>query len=208
MTDMPTHFPLPTHRPDLIAFLATRRSNLAKVMSSPGPDKTIRDKLLEIAARVPDHRKLTPWRFIIFEGNARKEFGDTIAQAFIDDTPSAPADRVAFERDRLTRAPLVVAVISSPVACPRGTPEWEQKLSSGAVCYNLCLAAQAHGFGAQWLTEWFSYNDRVNTVLGLTEGEQVAGYIYIGTPLTQSSPRPRPDMANLVSKWKSDPTFR
>ena len=123
MTDMPTHFPLPTHRPDLIAFLATRRSNLAKVMSSPGPDKTIRDKLLEIAARVPDHRKLTPWRFIIFEGNARKEFGDTIAQAFIDDTPSAPADRVAFERDRLTRAPLVVAVISSPVACPRGTPE-------------------------------------------------------------------------------------
>lgn len=202
MTDMPTHFPLPTHRPDLIAFLATRRSNLAKVMSSPGPDKTIRDKLLEIAARVPDHRKLTPWRFIIFEGNARKEFGDTIAQAFIDDTPSAPADRVAFERDRLTRAPLVVAVISSPVACPRGTPEWEQKLSSGAVCYNLCLAAQAHGFGAQWLTEWFSYNDRVNTVLGLTEGEQVAGYIYIGTPLTQSSPRPRPDMANLVSKWK------
>ena len=208
MTDMPTHFPLPTHRPDLIAFLATRRSNLAKVMSSPGPDKTIRDKLLEIAARVPDHRKLTPWRFIIFEGNARKEFGDTIAQAFIDDTPSAPADRVAFERDRLTRAPLVVAVISSPVACPRGTPEWEQKLSSGAVCYNLCLAAQAHGFGAQWLTEWFSYNDRVNTVLGLTEGEQVAGYIYIGTPQTQSSPRPRPDMANLVSKWKSDPTFR
>ena len=202
MTDMPTHFPLPTHRPDLIAFLATRRSNLAKVMSSPGPDKTIRDKLLEIAARVPDHRKLTPWRFIIFEGNARKEFGDTIAQAFIDDTPSAPADRVAFERDRLTRAPLVVAVISSPVACPRGTPEWEQKLSSGAVCYNLCLAAQAHGFGAQWLTEWFSYNDRVNTVLGLTEGEQVAGYIYIGTPQTQSSPRPRPDMANLVSKWK------
>ena len=202
MTDMPTHFPLPTHRPDLISFLSTRRSNLAKVMSSPGPDKTIRDKLLEIAARVPDHRKLTPWRFIIFEGNARKEFGDTIAQAFIDDTPSAPADRVAFERDRLTRAPLVVAVISSPVACPRGTPEWEQKLSSGAVCYNLCLAAQAHGFGAQWLTEWFSYNDRVNTVLGLTEGEQVAGYIYIGTPQTQSSPRPRPDMANLVSKWK------
>ena len=202
MTDMPTHFPMPTHRPDLIAFLPTRRSNVAKVMSSRGPDKTIRDKLLEIAARVPDHRKLTPWRFIIFEGNARKEFGDTIAQAFIDDTPSAPADRVAFERDRLTRAPLVVAVISSPVACPRGTPEWEQKLSSGAVCYNLCLAAQAHGFGAQWLTEWFSYNDRVNTVLGLTEGEQVAGYIYIGTPLTQSSPRPRPDMANLVSKWK------
>ena len=202
MTDMPTHFPLPTHRPDLIAFLATRRSNLAKVMSGPGPDKTIRDKLLEIAARVPDHRKLTPWRFILFEGNARKGFGDTIAQAFTDDNPSAPADRVAFERDRLTRAPLVVAVISSPVACPRGTPEWEQKLSSGAVCYNLCLAAQAHGFGAQWLTEWFSYNDRVNTVLGLTEGEQVAGYIYIGTPLTQSSPRPRPDMANLVSKWK------
>lgn len=201
MTDMPTPFPLPTHRPDLIEFLVTRRSNLAKVMSGPGPNETTRDQLLEIAARVPDHRKLTPWRFILFENNARSDFGDHIAQAFKADNPTAQTDRIEFERDRLTRAPLVVAVISSPVACPRGTPEWEQRLSSGAACYNLCLAAQAHGFGAQWLTEWFSYDDRVNTALGLTEAERVAGYIYIGTPLTPSLPRPRPNIANLVSKW-------
>jgi len=202
MTDMPTPFPLPTHRPELIEFLSTRRSNLAKVMSGPGPDETTRDRLLEIAARVPDHRKLTPWRFVLFEGEARSDFGDHIAQAFKADNPELPEDRVTFEAERLMRAPLVVAVISSPVACPRGTPEWEQRLSSGAVCYNLCLAAQAHGFGAQWLTEWYSYNNSVNSVIGLTQAEHVSGYIYIGTPLTPSLPRPRPDMASLASKWE------
>ena len=152
MIDTPTTFPLPTHRPDLIEFLTARRSNLAKVMAEPGPDEGVRDRILEIAARVPDHRKLTPRRFVVFEGSARSSFGQHISTAFMNANPQAPADRAIFEGARLTRAPLVVAVISSPVDCPRGTPIWEQELSAGAACFNMCLAAQAHGFGAQWLT--------------------------------------------------------
>ena len=201
MTDTPTHFPLPTHRPEVIDFLATRRSNMAKLMEGPGPDAPTRDTLLEIAARVPDHRKLAPWRFTIFEGESRGQFGQHIASAFMADNPDAPADRAIFEGARLTRAPLVVAVISSPVDCVRGTPVWEQELSAGAVCFNLCLAAQAHGFAAQWLTEWFAYDARINKALGLSEGERVAGYIYIGATTAHSSPRARPDLNKLMRFW-------
>lgn len=167
-------------------------------MEGPGPDEMTRDKILEIAARVPDHRKLAPWHFVVFEGEARSSFGQHIATAFMAANPTAPADRAIFEGARLTRAPLVVAVISSPVDCPRGTPKWEQELSAGAVCMNMCLAAQAHGFGAQWLTEWYAYDERVNTALGLSAGERVAGYVYIGAVTAPSSPRARPNLENVT----------
>lgn len=174
---------------------------MAKVMGGPGPDSETRDKILEIAARVPDHRKLAPWRFVLFDGEARSSFGQHISTAFMADHPTAPADRAIFEGARLTRAPLVVAVVSSPVDCPRGTPKWEQELSAGAVCFNMCLAAQAHGFGAQWLTEWYAYDVRVNAALGLGEAERVAGYIYIGTPEVEASHRTRPNLEELTEKW-------
>ncbi len=187
--------------PEFVEFLSNRRSNLAKVMDGPGPNAATRDKILEIGARVPDHRKLAPWRYIIFEGQSRAEFGQHIAAAFMAQNPDAPADRAIFEGARLTRAPLVISVISSPVDCPRGTPKWEQELSSGAVCFNLCLAAQAHGFGAQWLTEWYAYDDAVTAALGLEKGERVSGFIYIGTPQAQASPRSRPEVENLTKFW-------
>ena len=171
-------------------------------MADPGPDIETRDKILEIAARVPDHRKLTPWRFVVFEGKARTSFGQHISTAFMNANPQAPADRAIFEGGRLTRAPLVVAVISAPAECPRGTPKWEQELSAGAVCMNMCLAAQAHGFGAQWLTEWYAFDPSVNKALGVNEGERVAGYIYIGTATAPASPRSRPALNNLTQFWQ------
>lgn len=201
MPDLPQSFPLPTARPELIEYLATRRSNLAKVMGGPGPDTETRDALLEIAARVPDHRKLAPWRFVVFEGDARGRFGQHIASAFMAANPDMPNDRAIFEGARLTRAPLVIAVISSPKNCVRGTPKWEQELSAGAVCLTLCQAAQAHGFGAQWLTEWYAYNEAVNVALGLESGERVAGYIYIGTPTVAATPRSRPAIETITKNW-------
>ena len=201
MTDTIETFPFPTEKPDMIEFLETRRSNLAKVMGEPGPTEDQLSKILEIAARVPDHRKLEPWRFIVFRDEARARFGRHIASAFIRNNPEMPEDRAMFEGERFLRAPIVIAVISSPVNCPRGTPQWEQELSAGAVCFNLCLAAQAHGFGAQWLTEWYAYDKAVNKALGLSEDERLAGYIYIGTPDMPATPRNRPDMNAKVSLW-------
>ena len=194
-------FPLPSENAAVTDFLKSRRSNMSKVMTTPGPNAAQLEAILEIAARVPDHRKLGPWRFVIFEGEARGNFGKYIASAFMAANPDMPLDRTVFEGARLMRAPTVVAVISSPVECPRGTPEWEQVLSTGAVCFNLLIAAQAAGFAAQWLTEWFAYDARVNQELGLAPREKVAGYLYIGSTDTPSAERARPNVADRVQFW-------
>ena len=196
-------FPLPSSNPDVTDFLKNRRSNLAKLMGGAGPSEVQLQEILTIAARVPDHRKLAPWRFVVFQGEARAEFGHHIASAFIKANPDLPPDRTAFERERFLRAPLVVGVISSPKECLRGTPEWEQILSSGAVCYNLCLAAQAAGFGAQWLTEWYAYDTDVQKALGLSGAERVSGFIYIGTPQSPSKERLRPDVKSITRAWST-----
>ncbi len=195
-------YPLPQKNEAVLSFLENRRSNLAKVMEGPGPTDQDLDRILNIAARVPDHRKLAPWRFILFKGDARSRMGQHIGAAFQSKNPDMPLDRVLFEAGRLQRAPLVVAVISSPKECPRGTPKWEQELSAAAVCFNMCLAAQASGFGAQWLTEWYAYDSGVNTALGLAPQERVAGYIYIGHLSEPASERARPDAAKLTQIWE------
>ena len=194
-------YPLPSRNEAVLSFLETRRSNLTKIMSAPGPTKAQYERMLSIAARVPDHRKLSPWRFLVFEGESRAKIGQHIGAAFQRHNPDMPLDRVMFESGRMQRAPLVIAVISSPVTCPRGTPKWEQELSSAAVCFNLCLAAQASGFGAQWLTEWYAYDADVCSAMGLTDGERIAGLIYIGTPEEPARERARPDVGALVSHW-------
>ena len=196
-------FPLPSLKPEVTDFLKNRRSNLAKLMGGSGPSEAQLEEFLTIAARVPDHRKLAPWRFVIFKGQARADFGQHIASAFMKGNPKSSADRAIFEGQRFLRAPLVVGVISSPKECARGTPEWEQVLSSGAVCYNLCLAAQVGGFGAQWLTEWYAYDEDVQKALGLSSAEKVAGFIYIGTPEAQPKERQRPDVKSLTAMWSS-----
>lgn len=201
MPELDDVMPLPQKNEAVTAFLKTRRSNMAKVMGGTGPSEAELEELLSIAARVPDHRKLAPWRFVIFSGDARSDFGQHIGAAFMKNNPDAPQDRAIFEGARFMRAPLVVGVISRPVECKRATPIWEQQLSSGIVCYNLMLAAQAAGYGAQWLTEWYAYDADVQKALGMNEGDQVAGFVYIGQALAPSTERVRPDIAAKTSYW-------
>lgn len=201
MSDTDEIYPLPEYNADVLTFLETRRSNLAKSMSAPGPTPEELTRMLTIAARVPDHRKLTPWRFLIFEGEARANIGQHIGATFQRHNPDMPLDRVMFEAQRFQRAPLVIGVVSSPKDCVRGTPKWEQELSAAAVCFNLCLAAQACGFGAQWLTEWYAYDPDICEVMGLTEHERIAGFIYIGTPNEPVRERARPDVEALIEYW-------
>lgn len=201
MPELDQAIPLPRKNEAVTEFLKTRRSNLAKLMGEPGPSEAELTELLKIAARVPDHRKLTPWRFVVFAGQARADFGQHIGAAFMKSNPEASQDRAIFEGGRFLRAPVVVGVISSPVNCKRATPIWEQQLSSGIVCYNLMIAAQAAGYGAQWLTEWYGYDPDIHAVLGMGAGDQVAGFVYIGTALERSKERVRPDMATKISYW-------
>jgi len=181
--------------------LSTRRSALVRAMAEPGPDADELELILRLAARVPDHRKLFPWRFLIFEGEARAEFGEHLARLFTDDCPDMPDERIEHERTRFLRAPLVVGVVSSPKDCPRGTPKWEQELSAGAVCMNMLLAARASGFAAQWLTEWYAFDGRMDEILGLSDKERMAGFIYMGAATEDPMERPRPNLDDITKRW-------
>ncbi|TNE36806.1 MAG: nitroreductase [Alphaproteobacteria bacterium] len=185
---------------ETLQLMLHRRSTVVKEMTEPGPsDKELGD-LLTIAARVPDHGKIGPWRFLIFKDDARKTFGDRLAEIFSHKEPAADETRIDFERARFLRAPVVIGVISNTVPHPKA-PEWEQVLSAGAVCQNFLIAANAMGYAAQWLTEWYGYDEDVAKVLGLKEREKVAGFIYIGSTHCQPLERRRPSLKQRIKFW-------
>ena len=177
--------------PDALELLNSRRSVKPIEMTGPGPDARELEKLLTIASRVPDHGKLAPWRFIVFEGEARDAAGEVIAKRFAAEHPEATAEQLAFERNRLARAPLVIAVVSR--AAPHvKIPEWEQQLSAGAAAMALVVGAHAMGFAASWITEWYAYDRAVLDGLGLDAHERIAGFVHIGRPRKPPEERDRP----------------
>jgi nitroreductase len=184
--------------PDALDLLLTRRSGSAKAMDKPGPNKKQLAQILQAGARAPDHGKLFPWRFIIFEGDGRARAGDIIAAAA--QTDGERDKQVEEERKRFLRAPVVIGVISSARELHK-IPVWEQELSAGAVCQNILVAATALGFVGNWLTEWYAYHPAVKHGLGLKPGERVAGFIYIGTAKESLEERTRPDMAKIVTHY-------
>jgi nitroreductase len=186
--------------PDALNLLRTRRSIKPVELSGPGLTPEEIDTLLTIASRVPDHGKLVPWRFIVFDGDARLAAGAAIGTAFCRKFPDAKPEQVAYERNRLARAPLVVAVVSR--AAPHvKIPEWEQVLSAGAAAMSLVFAAHALGFAANWITEWYAYDRTVLDALGLAPHEKIAGFIHIGRQATPAEDRPRPPLADIVTRF-------
>ncbi|MDB5651931.1 MAG: nitroreductase [Hyphomicrobiales bacterium] len=183
-----------------LTLLATRRSVAPVALVAPGPDAAQVETLLRLASRVPDHGKLAPWRFIVFEGEARERAGEIISEAFAKLEPEAGAPRIEAERKRLSMAPLVIAVVSR--AAPHGKiPVWEQQLSAGAVCMNMLVAATAMGFGASWLTQWYAYDRGVLAQFGLSDEEKIAGFIHIGQSSSVPEERPRPALDEIVSRF-------
>ncbi|WP_046865383.1 nitroreductase family protein [Microvirga massiliensis] len=182
-----------------LSHLLERRSVAARLLEPPGPSEQELERLLTIAARVPDHGKLVPWRFLVIEGDARFRIGKVIAEAFRADQPDARADQFSVEETRLARAPLVVGVVSRARPHPK-IPEWEQILSAGAVCMNLLNAATAMGFGANWITEWYAYDRRVLDALGLEPFERIAGFVHIGSFSEPRTDRPRPALSEVVTR--------
>jgi nitroreductase len=185
---------------DAISLLTTRRSVKPRDMSGAGPTPAELDTILTIGARVPDHGKLAPWRFILFEGDARARAGDLIAKVFAANNPSASAADLDVERTRLSQAPLVIGLVSSPKPHPK-VPLWEQELSAGASALNIVTAATALGYGANWLTGWFSYDRAVLDGLGLAPHEKLAGLIHIGKTDGPVEDRPRPALADIVTRF-------
>ncbi|MBW9061764.1 nitroreductase [Rhizobium herbae] len=179
-------------------YLATRRSIPAFQMGGPGPGKAEIEEMLKLASRVPDHGKLAPWRFIVYRGEERARISGELAKMALAAKPDLSEEMIKVENTRLTRAPVVVAVVSK--AAPHfKVPEWEQLMSAGAVCLNLLMAANAHGFASNWLTEWYAFDEKAYPLLGVQPGERIAGFIHIGTPQVPPTERPRPELADIVT---------
>lgn len=187
------------HNPAL-ELMARRRSAPPLTMSGPGPDASELETLLNLAVRTPDHGKLAPWRFIVFEGDARTRAGALFAEVFAARHPGSTEDQLAIERKRFSHAPLVIGVISC--AAPHAKiPEWEQVLSAGAVCMNLTHAASALGFVSAWLSQWVAYDRDVLNAFGLAADEKVAGFVHIGRRTSAVEDRPRPVLADVVTRF-------
>jgi nitroreductase len=187
--------------PQTLDFLARRRSASALALTAPGPSDAELETLLRLATRVPDHGKLAPWRFVILKGEGKARFVAGL-EAIAATRPDG--ERLVAKLGKLRAPPLTVAVISR-FAPGTDIPEWEQRLSSAAVCTTLIIAAQAMGYGANWITDWYAYDEAAGALLGLGDGERVAGWVHLGTSAEAPLERVRPDLAALVSEWTPPP---
>ena len=187
--------------PDLMDYLQKRRSVPIKDLGDPGPSDEQIQQILQIATRVPDHGRMCPWYYMVIKGQARADIGEIVMWAYKEQDRQATPAKLELESARFTRAPVVIAVVSR---LRKGrNPQWEQILSAGACCQDLCMAANALGFGTNWVTEWYSYNETFRSELGLDERDHIAGFIHIGTPSAQPEERERPDLEKIVNHWEA-----
>jgi len=181
--------------------ISSRRSVKAMDLQEPGPSPESLSTILGSALRVPDHGKLGPWRLVVFEHEDRAAFGDILAARWQALNPNANEAQIRFEQNRFMRAPTVVAVISERQAGHK-IPEWEQILSAGAVCQNLLVAASLAGFAAQWLTEWYTYDEHIQSLFNIGEHEDIAGFVYLGSADRKPDERARPDNETRIQRWQ------
>ena len=183
-----------------IDFLGNRRSVTAKKMLKGNINKNHLRQILSVGIRVPDHGALKPWRLVVITGAKRKQIDEeVIFPEFMKANPNASPKKQSIEKIRLQRADVVIAVISSPVQ-HKSIPKWEMQLSAGAVCTTLLYAAQSLDYAAQWLTEWYTYNQKMlETIGGKPKKEKIAGFIYIGEKVAPPMERIRPNFETVVT---------
>lgn len=186
--------------PALRDYLLSRRSVGIAFLREPGPNAAELEQILTIGTRVPDHGKITPWRLVLIEGAARQQAGERLAEIAARNNPGLDAASLEIERQRFLPAPLTIGVISSPQEHPK-VPEFEQLLSAGNVAFNLLHAAHALGFAASWVTRWYAFDAEASAMLGARPGERFVGFVHIGTPTAAIEDRPRPALADIVSRW-------
>lgn len=188
--------PLPVRAsPDTLRLLAERRSSTAQTLGPPGPTAEQLHDLIRLAARVPDHGKLNPWRFVVMEGEAKAKLVERLRVLALTQSNPGKAEAALM---KLAAPPISVMVVFSEK--PPVKPVWEQQLSAAAVCMTFLIAAEAMGFGANWITDWYSYDAAGRAALGLSENERVAGFIHLGTPPEPPLERVRPDLSTLVTR--------
>lgn len=211
---MPHHAPPPASSPPpepletgpdeaVLAFLEARRSPPLRSLAAPGPSADELARMLAIAARVPDHGRLVPWRFIVIEGDARREAGERLDRLYAARNPGLDPAKADMWTLYLTRAPTVVVIVSRADPAAK-VPEWNQQLSAGAAGMALTIAATAMGFASQWLLKWPIRDPEAAALLGIGRNERAAGMFHIGRPSLIAPDRPRPAPESVVTHWSPD----
>jgi nitroreductase len=185
----------------LLDYLATRRSVGIGFLKDPGPTPAELEQILTIGTRVPDHGKLTPWRLIVIEGDARLRAGEKLAEIAKRNNPALDEASLDNERRQFLPAPVTIGVIFSHKPLSKA-PELEQLLSAGAVCFNLMHAAFAAGYAASWVTRWLAFDTAAQQMLGARGGERFVGFVHIGTPTAVIEDRARPALGDVVTRWQ------
>lgn len=183
-----------------LSLLETRRSGRPRELIAPGPSDAELERILSIAARVPDHGKLSPWRFVIVSPNHRQALADLVARALPEHDPEATAAHRQKALEFAHQAPVLVVLLSAPIEGHK-IPVWEQQMSCGAAGMNLLHAAHALGYVGGWITGWQAYSERVRDAFCLP-GERIAGFIFLGSPGVELQDRPRPALGDIVRKWE------
>ncbi|MAZ16525.1 MAG: nitroreductase [Ahrensia sp.] len=187
----------------VIDYLRSRKSLPLTMMSEPGPSESELRDMLEIAARTPDHGRLEPWRFIVYRDEAGREIGEKLAVRAQEINGPMPDDQIERERNRIRRAPVAIGVVAVTKESEK-IPAWEQFLSAGAVTMNLVHAANAYGYKANWVTGWYSDDEKGRAILGLSPNERMAGIVHIGSSDREIAERPRPDIESLISDYSGE----
>ncbi|MCS0496983.1 nitroreductase [Ancylobacter sp. MQZ15Z-1] len=187
----------------MLVRLESRRSSPLRGLVEPGPTPAELERMLHLAARVPDHGRLVPWRFIVVEGESRRMLGERLDALYARQNPELPAAKADMWTLYMLRAPLTVVLVSRPDPAAK-VPEWNQVLSAGAAGMALTVAASAMGFATQWLLKWPGRDPQATALLGVKPGEKVAGFIHLGRPSVESADRARPALDEVVSAWSPD----
>ena len=196
MTDLSAALPLPVRSDEVLARLANRRSASAQLLAAPGPSEAEIEQILHLGARTPDHGKLFPWRFVVLGPQSRADLSEALA--VLAETQGR-IDKDLAVLAKLANPPLTIMVVSTPIQGHK-VPVWEQQLSAGAVCMNIEHAADALGYSASWITDWYAYDPAAVALFGVQDGETIAGFIHIGTLTDPPLERPRPNMAHKVER--------
>ena len=196
MTDLNAALPLPVRSDEVLDRLAVRRSASAQLLIAPGPSEAEIEQILLIGARTPDHGKLFPWRFVVLGPQSRADLSEALA--VLAETQGR-IDKDLAVLAKLANPPLTIMVVSTPIQGHK-VPVWEQQLSAGAVCMNIEHAADALGYSASWITDWYSYDPAAVALFGVQDGETIAGFIHLGTLTEAPLERPRPNMAHKVER--------
>ena len=186
-------------RSSALTLLETRRSGRPRDMVAPGPSDAQIERILTIAARVPDHGKLFPWRFVTVAGDQREALADLLTRALPEHDPDATPAHFAKAAEFAHQAPALVVVVSSPTPGHK-IPLWEQELSSGAAAMNLLLATHAMGFVGGWITGWAAYDETVRAAF-CAPGERIVGFFFLGSPAQPLEERPRAPLVAVMRRW-------